>query len=45
MVRTTITGTLKTNGTNDKIKMSAEIDRPQVKLYEQTDGPGIYANG
>lgn len=45
MVQTTITGTLLTNGTNDRIKISVEIDRPQVKLYEQTDGPGIYADG
>jgi len=44
-VQTTITGTLLTNGTNDKINISIEIDRPYVKLYEQTDGPGIYANG
>ena len=45
MVKTTINGQLRTNGTNDKIKMSIEIDRPQVKLYEQKDGPDIYANG
>ena len=45
MVQTTITGTLLTNGTNDKIKMSVELDRPQVKLYEQTDGIDIYPSG
>ncbi len=45
MVQTTINGTLLTNGTNDKIKISAEIPHPTVKLYEQKDGPDIYANG
>ncbi len=45
MVQTTINGQLRTNGTNDKIIISAEIARPQVKLYEQKDGPDIYANG
>jgi len=45
MVQTTINGQLRTNGTNDKIRMSVEISRPIVKLYEQTDGPGIYADG
>lgn len=34
-VKTTISGTLLTNGTNDKIKMTVEIERPTVKLYEQ----------
>lgn len=45
MVQTDINGTLLTNGTSDKIKMSNEVNRPLVKLYEQTDGIDIYATG
>jgi len=36
-VSTTISGTLLTNGTNDKILMNNELDRPIVKLYEQQE--------
>lgn len=44
-VSTTIYGQLLTNGTSDKIKMSIELERPKVVLYEETDGIDIYPSG
>ncbi len=36
-VQTSTSSTLITNGTNDKILMNNELDRPIVKLYEQQE--------
>jgi hypothetical protein len=44
-LHTTINGTLLTNGTNDKIKISTELSLPIVKLYKKTDGIDIYPDG
>ena len=44
-LHTTINGTLLTNGTNDKIKISTELSLPMVKLYKKTDGIDIYPDG
>ena len=44
-VHTTINGQLRTNGTEDVIKMPADLARPIVKLYHKTDGTDVYPDG
>lgn len=44
-VSTNISGQLRTNGTEDVIKMSTEVSRPVVVLYEYIDYAGQTAGG
>ena len=44
-VSTTITGQLRTNGTEDRIKMSSEISQPNIVLYERIDQIGYTSSG
>lgn len=44
-ISTSISGQLRTNGTEDVIKMSVEISRPVVVLYERTDQVGYTGSG
>jgi len=44
-VKTEITGQLRTNGTENTIKMSSELTRPVVVLYERMDQVGYTSSG
>jgi len=44
-VSTTITGTLIVNGTNDPIKISKELKKPQVVLYYRHGNGVLYGGG
>jgi hypothetical protein len=45
VLSTNISGQLRTNGTEEPIKMSVELQRPTVILYERTDQVGYTGSG
>ncbi len=45
MVKTTINGQLRTNGTQDPIKVNIELDKPLVTIYQVIDQKGYTSSG